>query len=383
MLLSAFAILPVAAQAPAPQVYSVNALSMMTPASFAGGAADLMIYRRGSKEFVNATVASTTANPQGSRTSNFFDLTAHKVYMQDLTRNTCSWMRYVSDEMPNYDPLAISPATRQEMANAKPTIIGRESVNGIPAKIEEAETQPGQPKARMWMAEKGDYPVKVEMAGPDGKPMTLLEVKKVSYTAPPENFFVPPSNCDTQAQGEMSSTGFSGHAEFSIEAHGSGSTDLKTGETHGEASAQMTVATPPPGHPKRPPVRAPHMGATEPNAQYRVTDVRLHLVPESYSGPCPGHVQLVGEITTNGPGTVWYRFLAGAVSHSPEGTIVFTAGGTKTVSIQGTFRETPRVPETAMLAIMEDQAGNHGPLTLSSGDVDYNITCTGQAAPGH
>jgi len=81
------------------------------------------------------------------------------------------------------------------------------------------------------------------------------------------------------------------------------------------------------------------------------------------------------------PGTVWYRFLAGAVSHSPEGTVSFSEAGTKTVTTEGTIRATPRVPEAAMLAIMEDQQGNHGPLTLSSGDVDYNITCTGQATP--
>jgi len=57
----------------------------------------------------------------------------------------------------------------------------------------------------------------------------------------------------------------------------------------------------------------------------KVTAVRLHFVPESYAGPCPGKVQLVGDITTDGPGTVWYHFLAGAVSHSPEGTLSFPA----------------------------------------------------------
>jgi hypothetical protein len=67
----------------------------------------------------------------------------------------------------------------------------------------------------------------------------------------------------------------------------------------------------------------------------KVTAVRLHFVPDSYAGPCPGHVQLVGDITTDGPGTVWYHFLAGAVSHSPEGTVSFSAAGTKTVTVEG------------------------------------------------
>jgi hypothetical protein len=118
-------------------------------------------------------------------------------------------------------------------------------------------------------------------------------------------------------------------------------------------------------------------------AAARVTAVRLHLEPESYAGPCPGHVQLVGEITTDGPGTVWYRFLAGAVSHSPEGTVTFDSAGTKTVTIEGTFRVTPSAPHASLLASMQDEQGNHGPQNVSSGPVDYNITCGGQtsAAP--
>ena len=120
------------------------------------------------------------------------------------------------------------------------------------------------------------------------------------------------------------------------------------------------------------------MGATSPQASSRVTQVRLHLVPDHYAGPCPGHVQLVADITTNGPGTVWYRFLAGAVSRSPEGPVSFDAAGTQTVTIDGAFRMTPRVPTASVIAIMEDEAGKHGPLTVSSGHVNYNITCTGQ-----
>jgi len=274
--LCGFAFLSPAGQSPAPQIYTVNAISMMTPASFSGSPADVTIYRRGPKEVVESKVAPSASNSQGIHTSDLFDLQAHKVYLRNLSKNTCSWMTYVSAEMPNYDPLSISPEARQELSNPKPTIIGRESVNGIPAKIEEAVTAPGQPKARMWMAEQGNYPVKVQMFDSAGKPLTLLEVKKISLAAPPESFFAAPANCETQSQGEMSSTGFSGHMEVSITAHGSGSTNLGTGETHGEATAQMTTIAPKSG-PHNPPARSPHMGATEPNARYRVIDVRMHL----------------------------------------------------------------------------------------------------------
>ena len=37
----------------------------------------------------------------------------------------------------------------------------------------------------------------------------------------------------------------------------------------------------------------------------KVTAVRLRLVPDSYSGPCPGKVRLVGEITTDGLQRQW------------------------------------------------------------------------------
>ena len=115
----------------------------------------------------------------------------------------------------------------------------------------------------------------------------------------------------------------------------------------------------------------------------KVTAVRLRLVPDSYAGPCPGKVRLVGEITTDGPGTVWYHFLAGAVSHSPEGTLSFRAAGTQTVTVEGSFRSAPQVPNASLLAAMQDQNGQHGPRNVTSGPVPYNITCGGpaQAAP--
>ena len=60
------------------------------------------------------------------------------------------------------------------------------------------------------------------------------------------------------------------------------------------------------------------------------------------------------DITTNGPGTVWYQFLAGAVSSSPEGKLQFRAAGTQSVTIQGKFNVAPGVPIASVIAIMED-----------------------------
>ncbi len=118
--------------------------------------------------------------------------------------------------------------------------------------------------------------------------------------------------------------------------------------------------------------------AAAPAAAGKVTAVRLRLEPERYSGPCPGKVRLVGEITADGPGTAWYQFLAGAVSSSPEGTVKFEAAGTQTVAIDGSFRSAPRVPHASMIAIMMEAGGTRGYQNVSSGPVNYNITCVSQ-----
>jgi hypothetical protein len=327
-------------------------------------------------------LAAEGGNSKSVHTRSLFDLQARKVYIRDVVNNKCSWMRYVSADMPSYDPMTASP-TSADLAKQNPKVVGREIVNGIPAKIEEITGPPEQGKSRLWIAESGNFLVKVEMNPPDGKAVTLLEVKQVSFGKPADSFFVPPPSCDTQAQGEMSSTGFSSHSEESVEVRGSGSADLRTNKAQGEATLRTLGPTGPQSSMKPAPAGMAGMGATDVQGSARVTEVRLHLVPDSYAGPCPGHVQLVGDITTNGPGTVWYKFLAGAVSHSPEGTMDFSAAGTQTVSVEGTFRSTPLVPHASLIAIMEDQAGNHGAQNLSSGPVNYNITCAGQAPPAH
>ncbi len=86
---------------------------------------------------------------------------------------------------------------------------------------------------------------------------------------------------------------------------------------------------------------------------------------------------MVGTITVDGPGTVFYEF--GAGTFDPGETIVFSAAGTKTVSHVMTFQ--PKYGnQMGGMAIMEaigaDAKGNHGMLTQGSNNSDFNITCT-------
>ena len=192
---------------------------------------------------------------------------------------------------------------------------------------------------------------------PGKPPATQLEIGQLSYAPSPAALFAPPSDC-TPIGGVATATG--GHAEATVEAEVSTQTvDLKTGQTSG-ATPEAPTVTPAPATPGQ------------------VTAVRLRLEPDHYTGPCPGKVKLVGEISTDGPGTVWYQIMAGAVSNSPEGKLRFSQAGTQTVTVQGAFQVTPAVQEAGMIAAMEDAAGQRGE-TVSADPVNYNITCTGRA----
>jgi hypothetical protein len=386
VFLFAFSVARIWAQSSMPQAYSLTQVTQMTEVSmFSGGQpSNLKVYRNGTEELVELTIAPFAANPKGVHFRYLFDFQAHKAYTLDFVNKACSWMNYVSARAPIwYDPItAMDDAARAELAKAKQHTMGTESVNGIPALMTESDTPDG--KVRTWLAQKGDFPVKMTLQAKDGTVGTMMEVKQVDFSPPAASLLVPPANCTTQSQGEWSDSGVRAHAEAKIDVQGSASANLATGETHAQVTAKLRQVSPPSGSQSSPtPQRAGvnRMGASSPQAISRVTGVRLHLVPDHYEGPCPGKVQLVAEITTNGPGTVWYQFLAGAVSRSPEGTVSFDAAGTQTVTIDGSFRTTPRVPHASVTAIMQDEAGKHGPLTVSSGPVNYNITCAGQAAP--
>ena len=227
------------AQSPAPQTYSLREASRVTFEAIASNQeADVKVYRIGDKELVEETTGPRAGKPRGVTMRRLFDLLAHKVYSLDVINGSCSWMKYVSAEMPaNYDPIASSPQSPDDLAKLNLSVVRRESVNGIPTKV--AEFAEDQGKSTVWFAEKGNFAVKAQMAGPDGRPIVLQEVKSLSFDKPSESLFVPPANCATQAQGEWSATGISAHAEASIESQGSGSVDLKTNQAKGEASAKQ------------------------------------------------------------------------------------------------------------------------------------------------
>jgi hypothetical protein len=214
---------------------------------FTGQASNLKVYRSGSKELVELTIPPWPANPKGVHSRYLFDFQSHKAYTQDLVGNACSWMSYVSARAPIwYDPItALDDAARAEMAKSKQRRVGTESVNGIPAVIMESDSQDG--KVRTWIAQNGDFPVKMALQAKSGALTTMMEVKQVDFNPPAASLFVSPGNCSTQAQGQWSDAGMSAHTGAQIEVQASASADIATGKTQAQVSAKLNQAAPPQG----------------------------------------------------------------------------------------------------------------------------------------
>jgi len=233
------------AQSPAPNAYTVTQVTRMTEASmFSGQESTLTVSRSGSQELVELTIAPWPANPKGVRFRYLFDFQAHKAYSLDMVENACSWMNYVSARAPvSYDPItAFDAEARAEMAKAKQHPVGTEVVSGIPAVIVETDSPDG--KFRTWIAQKGDFPVKMTLQPKGGAASTMMEVKQVDFSPPAASLFVPPQNCATQTQGEWSDSGVSAHAEAKIEAQASASLDAGTGTTQAQVGAKTTPVPP-------------------------------------------------------------------------------------------------------------------------------------------
>jgi hypothetical protein len=351
------------AQAPAPSSSLPETYSFTATESLIGPEMTVKGNRNGSKELIERTAVPRpgVANPFHDRV--LYDFQAHRLYTTNLTSNLCSTQEYGSPNAPMFDPIGGSQEMVGDFAIHPPKVVRTESVNGIAARLVEIDLPGNQGKYRIWLDAKYNFIVKFAAALRGAPEATQIEVKQLSYAPSPAALFTPPAGC-SQIGGATTANG--GHFEMSAEVAVPTQTYEFGGAAGNAAGAKPAAA------PAAPPAAV---------GPAKVTAARLRLVPESYSGPCPAKVQLVAEITTNGPGKVWYQFLAGAVAKNgpSEGEVTFNAAGTQSVTLDGAFRTTPMVPNTSFLASMKDKDGNHGPQNVSSGPVKYNVTCTGQA----
>jgi hypothetical protein len=278
-----------------------------------------------------------------------YDFQAHKVYTRDLNAKTCTVQDYVSPYASFLqDPIAGWDEMRREMAKGPaPKVLRTETVNGIRAEVIDIAI-PGAGKYTYWLDEKLGFPVKQTATIEKQPERLLLEMRDLSYAPSPASLFTAPVEC-TRMGGSSSTTG--GHAEVGLEA--TASAKVHDGRVEATSSAKLVPV------------------------QGKVIAVRLHLEPERFKWPCPSPVKLVGEITTDGPATVWYEFLAGAVrKRGPgEGNLKFDRAGTQRITLEADYVATPRVAGCSLIAAEVKEDGSHGPQTVSSGTVSFNATC--------
>ena len=228
----------ISAQSGVPQSYTLTVSSAMAlEAMTTGSAVEAKVSRFGPREFVDVT--ATVKAGKVIHAQHWFDLLTHKVYTLDVIQNTCSWMSFTAPDMPTmYDPIASPPPSAADLAAFNKNVVRRENVNGIAAKLSESSSAQG--KMSIWAAENGNYPVKAVMTFPGAQPMLMQEVKELHFVKPDIALLVPPANCTAHAQGEWTATGMSGHFDLNIDAEGSGSVDLKTGKTTGDATVKSS-----------------------------------------------------------------------------------------------------------------------------------------------
>ncbi len=226
------------AQSAGPQSYTLTVTSGTAPEAMSVNAVvEAKVSRFGPREFVEVTAAPQAGQTTAVHARHWFDLLARKAYSLDMIKNTCSWMTYTGPDMPTmYDPIATPPPSAEDLAKFNKSTARLENVNGIAARFTESSSDQG--KASMWVAVNGGYPVKAVITLPGSKPILMLEVKELRFEKPSTALFTPPANCTTQVQGEWSATSISSHFDFNIEAHGSGSVDLKTGKATGDATVK-------------------------------------------------------------------------------------------------------------------------------------------------
>jgi hypothetical protein len=229
----------VQAQPSVPQSYTLTASTIMAlEAMSAGSAVDVKVSRFGPREFVDVTAPPSAG--KAVHAQHWFDLIAHKAYSLDLVKNSCTWMTYTGPDMPTmYDPVATPSPSAEDLAKFNSSNLPRENINGIAAKLTESSSDQG--KSSIWIAVNGYYPVKAMMAFPGAQSMLMLEVKELRFEKPSATLFTPPANCTMQAQGEWSATSISSHFETNIDAQGSGSLDLGTGKTTGDATVKSSA----------------------------------------------------------------------------------------------------------------------------------------------
>jgi len=175
--------------APAPDSYSVTQLS-----SLMGPTMIQRIWRDGSKAVIEVSTPSAEPGGKAHRVRTVYDLAAHTTVSWDPANPTpeCGAGKYSGDWG---DPFASSAEMNADLLSKKATEAGAETVNGISAKVFNADLG-AVGKAKVWMEPKYGLIMKAELTAPNAAPRVILQTQTVSFAKPPAAAFALPQ-CTT------------------------------------------------------------------------------------------------------------------------------------------------------------------------------------------
>jgi hypothetical protein len=156
------------------------------------GSQSVVYARDGDKAISEQTGAPALGFPNGLHTKAFYDLKTGTSWTLDLrdASTPCGPSHFTSDWG---DPFVISAGLTAQAADFHPTGAGPESVNGIATQKSVAMTKDG--KMELWVEPKTGLLVKWVTTAPGKAPETVIEVKSLSFTAPPASAFALPPKC--------------------------------------------------------------------------------------------------------------------------------------------------------------------------------------------
>ena len=196
---------------PLPQTYAFTATSNMM------GPMTVTVNRNGAKEAMELTGAAGALHLRL-----LYDFQAHRIFTVDLNGNRCTTQEYVSPYAPvMHDPIGGAEEMSRHAGGLR--TIGRESVNGIAARIVEAGLDEGQGKFKLWLDEKFGFPVKQTLVMGTGPERLVFEMRKISYAPSAPALFAEPAGC-VRVAGTTNANG--GSAEMSVSATAQGQAEM-------------------------------------------------------------------------------------------------------------------------------------------------------------
>lgn len=174
------------AQTPPPTTYTI------TQTTVGADGATTTFYRSGTQvvmEYIHPKIPDGTP---GHHSLSLYDLNAGVSHTWDpaITPPSCSVGKFSGDWG---DPFGMTAELAPQIASGEFKPVGVETVAGVSTKVY-ANTSP-QETVKVWFDAKDNLVIRAQVLAANAAPQILVDISKVSFTAPPASIFVLPPYC--------------------------------------------------------------------------------------------------------------------------------------------------------------------------------------------